>query len=107
MNRGFLKATVWVLRLLGQDPHAFGRNKDIDLVSIANVDFPTHAKIDYRPVKDLREKAAECHASQGGGEMNKGFRGFITRLLGWHHETFMQAFPEPKPGESIKRDLFG
>jgi len=106
MNRGFLKATVWVLRLLGQDPHAFGRNKDIDLVSIANVDFPTHAKIDYRPVKELREKAAECHASQGGGEMNKGFRGFITRLLGGHHETFMQAYPELKPGESVKRDLF-
>ena len=107
INRGFLKATVWVLRLLGQDPHAFGRNKDIDLVSIANVDFPTHAKIDYSPVKELRERAAECHASQGGGEMNKGFRGFITRLLGGHTETFMQAFPEPKPGESVKRDLFG
>ncbi|HEY9122616.1 MAG TPA: PIG-L family deacetylase [Brevefilum sp.] len=106
INRGFLKATVWVLRLLGQDPHAFGRNKDIDLVSIANVDFPTHVKIDYRPVKDIRQKAAECHASQGGGEMNKGFRGFITRLLGGHHETFMQAYPELKPGEKVKRDLF-
>lgn len=107
MNRGFLKATVWVLRLLGQDPHAFGRNKDIDLVSIANVDFPTHAKIDYRPVKDVRQKAAECHASQGGYMMNKGFRGFITRLFGGHHETFMQAYPEPEEGARVKRDLFG
>jgi len=107
MNRGFLKATVWVLRLIGQDPHAFGRNKDIDLVSIANVDFPTHAKIDYRPVKDVRQKAAECHASQGGGEMNKGFRGFITRSFGGHHETFMQAYPELEEEARVKRDLFG
>ena len=107
MNRGFLKAMVWVLRLIGQDPHAFGRNKDIDLVSIANVDFPTHAKIDYRPVKDIRQKAAKCHASQGGDEMNKGFRGFITRLFGGHHETFMQAYPEPEEGARVKRDLFG
>jgi len=107
MNRGFLKAMVWVLRLIGQDPHAFGRNKDIDLVSIANVDFPTHAKIDYRPVKNVRQKAAECHASQGGDEMNKGFRGFITRLFGGHHETFMQAYPEPEEGARVKRDLFG
>jgi LmbE family N-acetylglucosaminyl deacetylase len=107
MNRGFLRAMVWVLRLLGKDPHAFGRNKDIDLVSIANVDFPTHARIDYRPVKELREKAAQCHASQGGGEMNKGFRGFVTRLFGGHHETFMQAYPEPETGANVKRDLFG
>ena len=107
INRGFLRAMVWVLRLIGQDPHKFGRNKDIDLASIANVDFPTHAKIDYRPVKDIRERAAECHASQGGGEMNKGFRGFITRLFGGHHETFMQAYPQPEEGAKVKRDLFG
>lgn len=107
INRRFLRATVWVLRIIGQDPHHFGRNKDIDLVSIASVDFPTHAKIDYRSVKDIREKAAQCHASQGGGEMNKGFRGLITRLFGGHFETFMQAYPAPEDGTRVKKDLFG
>lgn len=106
INRGFLRIMVWILRLIGQDPRQFGRNKDIDLVSIAEVDFPTHARIDYRPVKQIREQAAECHASQGGGEMNKGFRGFVTRLFGGHSETFMQAYPELQSGEKIKKDLF-
>jgi LmbE family N-acetylglucosaminyl deacetylase len=106
INRGFIRGIVWVLRLLGKDPHKFGQNKDIDLVSIAEVDFPTHAKIDYRSVKDVREKAMGCHASQGGMEMNKGFRGFVTRLFGGHKETFMQAYPEPDLGKIVKRDLF-
>jgi hypothetical protein len=91
INRSFLRGVVWVLRLTGQDPHKFGQNKDVDLVSIAEVDFPTHARIDYRPVKDIREEAMRCHASQGGMEMNQGFRGLVTRLFGGHTETFMQA----------------
>jgi len=107
INRGFIRGIVWVLRLLGKDPRKFGQNKDIDLVSIAEVDFPTHVKIDYRSVKDIREEAAKCHASQGGNEMNKGFRGFVTRLFGGHNETFMQAYPEPEEGAGVKRDLFG
>jgi len=107
INRSFLRGVVWVLRLIGQDPHKFGQNKDIDLVSIAEVDFPTHAKINYRPVKDIREEATRCHASQGGMGMNKGFRGFITRLFGGHSETYMQAFPEPEEDAGVKKDLFG
>ncbi len=106
INRTFLKIVVWVLRLLGKDPHRFGRNQDIDLVSLIEVDYPTHAKIDYRSVKDIRKAAAACHASQGGAEMNKGFRGLVTRLFGGHHDTYMQAYPEPIPGQRVKRDLF-
>jgi LmbE family N-acetylglucosaminyl deacetylase len=106
MDRTFLKIMVWVLRLTGRDPHRWGRNEDIDLLALTDVNFPTHAKIDYRPVKDLRKKAAACHASQGGGQMNKGLRGFLTWLFGGHHETFMQAYPEPEEGQRVKRDLF-
>jgi LmbE family N-acetylglucosaminyl deacetylase len=106
INRSFLRGVVWVLRLTGQDPHKFGQNKDVDLVSIAEVDFPTHARIDYRTVKDIREEAMRCHASQGGMAMNKGFRGFVTHLFGGHNETFMQAYPEPETGMKVKRDLF-
>ena len=106
IDKTFLKIMVWVLRLIGQDPRRYGRNKDIDLVALTDVDFPTHAKIDYRPVREVRKEAAQCHASQGGGEMNKGFRGFVTWLFGGHHETFMQAYPEPEAGAKVKRDLF-
>jgi len=106
INRTYLKIMVWVLRLIGKDPSKLGRNQDIDLVSLTDVDFPTHAKIDYRPVKELREKAAACHASQGGAEMNKDFRGFVNWLFGGHHDTFMQAYPALKSGAKLKRDLF-
>ncbi|NLN69355.1 MAG: PIG-L family deacetylase [Chloroflexi bacterium] len=106
INHNFIKAAVWVLRLIGQDPHHFGRNKDIDLVSMADVDFPTHVKINYRKVKDVRKAAAACHASQGGASMNRGFRGLIAWLFGGHHDTFMQAYPEPNAGQKVKHDLF-
>jgi len=106
INRAFLKMMVWVLRLIGKNPHKFGRNEDIDLVALTDVDFPIHVKINYRPVKEIREKATACHASQGGMEMNKGFRGFVTRLFGGYVDTYMQAFPEPGLDGNIKRDLF-
>ena len=106
INRAFLKIVVWVLRLIGKDPHKFGRNQDIDLVSIAEVDFPTHVKIDYRPVKNIRKAATACHASQGGADMDKGFRGLVTRLFGGHNDTYMQAYPQPEEGQKIRHDLF-
>src|SRR3989338_2894164 len=43
--RGFLKVAVRVLPLFGQDPHRFGRNKDIDIASLAEVEFPVHARL--------------------------------------------------------------
>ncbi|MDY6872614.1 MAG: PIG-L family deacetylase [Chloroflexota bacterium] len=106
MSKAFLKIAVWVMRLIGQDPHQFGRNNDIDLVSLTEVEFPTHVKVNYRVVKERKEQAARCHASQGGAQMNKGFRGFITRLFGGTNETFMQAYPVPEAGAKMKRDLF-
>ena len=106
INRTFLKIVVWVLRLIGQNPHTYGRNKDIDLVALTDVDFPVHAEIDYRPVKEIRKSATECHASQGGADMNKGFRGFVTRLFGGHSDVYMQAFPEPDGNQKIRKDLF-
>jgi hypothetical protein len=60
-----LKIVVWVLRLIGQDPRHFGRNKDIDIVSLTEVDFPTHVKIDYRSVKEIRQ-GSRCLPCQPG-----------------------------------------
>ena len=106
INRTFLKIVVWVLKLFGQDPRKYGKNKDIDLVAITEVSYPTHVKIDYRDVKDVRERASQCHASQGGEEINKGIRGIISWLFNGYYETFMQAYPSPDPSQGVKQDLF-
>ncbi len=106
IKRTYLKIMVWVLRLIGQDPRAYGRNGDIDLVSLTDVDFPTHARINYKPVAGIRKEAAACHARQGGAQMNKGFRGFINWLFGGNSETFMQAYPDPLQDQPVKQDLF-
>ncbi len=40
------KAMVRIMPLFGQDPTAFGRNKDINFVEIAQWEMPVHARID-------------------------------------------------------------
>lgn len=102
--RGFLKLAVKVMKLFGRDPRKFGRNGDIDLQSIAEVDFPTHAKINIRSVDSIKAAAGACHASQGGVGMRKGFMGFFTKLFG-EHEEYMQAYPPVSPGWKVKKDL--
>ncbi len=44
MSKTYLKMAIVVMRLVGQNPREFGRNKDIDLVSLTEVEFPTHAR---------------------------------------------------------------
>ena len=105
MPHGFLKAAVFVLRLIGRDPTKFGKNKDIDLASIAEVEFPTHAVVNYRPVAKIRQEAAACHASQGGRDMNSGLQGLLARLFNTG-DNYMRAYPEPRQGEKLERDLF-
>jgi N-acetyl-1-D-myo-inositol-2-amino-2-deoxy-alpha-D-glucopyranoside deacetylase len=102
--RGFLRAGVRLIRLFGGDPRHFGRNKDIDLLSIAEVDFPINAKISYRPVAEIRDQASACHASQGGQSMNRGPLGWFRRLFS-ANETFMRAVPPPD-GKRVERDLY-
>jgi LmbE family N-acetylglucosaminyl deacetylase len=101
---GFLKAAVLLLRLFGKDPRRFGRNGDIDLASIAEVDFPVHVRINIRPVWEKKEQAGACHSSQGGGQMRSGLRGAVSRLFGGS-ETFMRAYP-PAKNTRTARDLF-
>jgi N-acetyl-1-D-myo-inositol-2-amino-2-deoxy-alpha-D-glucopyranoside deacetylase len=99
---GFIRIAARVLSLLGQDPRHFGKNRDIDIASLAEVDFPIHAKIDVRSVLEVKQKASACHSSQGGGRM--GIPLGLARFLG-ALETYMRAFPQPPP-EKIERDLF-
>ncbi len=102
---GILRLAVRLMPFLGQDPRRQGKNKDIDLVSIVEEDFPVHARIDYRPVARLRDEATACHASQGGGRLMHGPFAFIRRFFG-SYETYMRAYPPPAPAEQVERDLF-
>ena len=105
MPRTMLRMAVRLMPLMGQNPRQVGVNKDIDLVSIAEVHFPTHARINYQPVAAIREDASACHASQGGGRMIGGPLAHLRRWLG-SSETYMRAYPEPQPGMRPEKDLF-
>ena len=104
-----LRVVVRVLPLFGQDPRRFGRNKDIDLASIASVEFPVHAAIRLdKQAKLAREKAWACHASQtAGGPRQAGVFGLMNRLstLFGERDLFMRAYP-PATGRRREKDLF-
>jgi N-acetyl-1-D-myo-inositol-2-amino-2-deoxy-alpha-D-glucopyranoside deacetylase/mycothiol S-conjugate amidase len=104
-QRGFLKLTVRLMPLFGRDPRKFGRNKDIDLKSLAEVDFPTHVRIDTRSVLELKRAASACHASQGGTQVRRGPLAWISRLLG-EREDFMRAYPPVEGHPPLRKDLF-
>jgi LmbE family N-acetylglucosaminyl deacetylase len=102
--RGFLKFVVRMMPLVRLDPRRFGKNKDIDLVSVAEVDFPTHTVINYRTVSRQRDEASACHASQGGNSMGGGLFGPLRRLL-FSQDRYMRAYPVPQD-KDIEHDLF-
>ena len=101
-SRRFLRAVVKLMRLFRQDPHHFGKNRDIDLTSLVDVDFPVHASIATGEVVRLKEQAAACYVSQGGGGTSRA-----QKLQRWfdRSETFMRAIPATPP-VGLERDLF-
>jgi N-acetyl-1-D-myo-inositol-2-amino-2-deoxy-alpha-D-glucopyranoside deacetylase len=103
--RGLLKFGVRLIRLFGGDPTKFGRNKDVDLVALTDINFPIHVRINYRSVVEKKASASACHASQGGAQMRRGVIGAMFRLLG-EQEMFMQVYPAPVVGQKLKTDLF-
>lgn len=103
--KNFLRWMLRLMKLVGKDPRKFGKNQDIDLVSIAEVHFPTHAIINYSKFAKLRNEASACHSSQGGSKISGGLMGWLQRLMG-SKDRFMREFPKPAPGEPMERDLF-
>ena len=67
-------------------------------------DFPIHASIDFKTVASLRDQAAACHASQGGGMPNRGLMSWFRRVAP-SRETYMKHFPPPVQGK-FDTDLF-
>jgi LmbE family N-acetylglucosaminyl deacetylase len=103
--RGFLKWATRLMPLFGMDPRRWGRNKDIDLKSLVEVEFPTHARVNIRDVLEIKREAGACHASQGGITMRRGLMGFITRALE-NHEDYMRAYPPTNRKTKVVNDLF-
>ena len=104
--RWFLKWMTRLMPLTGKDPTKWGRNGDINLKELAEVDFPVHVRLDVRSVAQIKEQAGAQHASQGGVGMRRGLMGFISRLFG-EKEDYMRAYPPVENRRNrIAKDLF-
>ena len=103
--RWFLKWATRLMPLFGKDPSKWGRNGDINLKELADVDFPVHVRLDIRSVAEIKREAGACHASQGGEGMRRGLMGFVSRSFG-EHEDYMRACPPVDSNFKRKRDLF-
>jgi len=103
--RGFLRTVVKLLKFIGRDPSKFGRNGDIDLESFAYENFPIHTVINIKKFRKQKEKAGNCHASQGGGRMGGRFLSSLFRLFE-NKETFMQAIPVIDSKRPPSHDIF-
>lgn len=104
-SKGLLKTAVRLMPLFGKDPTKFGRNGDINLKELTEVDFPVHVRLNIRSVTDIKRQASEQHASQGGKQMRRGIAGFITKIFG-EHDDFMRAYPAVNGNFKRKTDLF-
>ncbi len=103
--RRLLKVAVKLLPLFGQNPHRFGRNKDIDIASLAKVEFPLDAIVRLsRQTVRIRDQAAACYLSQAdGGSPRAGLLGLINRLFR-QRDLYMRAYP---PSDGCREaDLF-
>lgn len=103
--RRVLRWAVRLMPLFGKDPTKFGRNHDVNLKELAEVDFPIHVRVDIRQVAEIKQKAGAAHASQGGMQMRRGLMGFVARLFG-EKEDFMRAYPRVNGRFRRQHDLF-
>ncbi len=101
--RGFMRFAVRGLKLIGRDPKRFGKNGDIDLESLVNVDYPIHARVPIGDVLEQKQRATACHSSQLAGMGGRTARLF--QKLFASEETFMRAIPVEPPAH-VEKDLF-
>ena len=97
---------IKLMALFGHDPHHFGRNKDVDITKTMGVEYPFHAIIrQTTQAREIRNKAAACHASQGGGQPRRGpllLR--INEMFRRQQDYFMREYPPPT--RRLEKDLF-
>jgi len=101
----YLRWIVPLLPLLGMDPRRFGKNQDIDLMKLIEVDYPIHVRMNIRSVIEIKEAATACHASQlDHGPRQRGVISWFMHRFSMR-ETFMRAYP-PAPHSLREKDLF-
>jgi N-acetyl-1-D-myo-inositol-2-amino-2-deoxy-alpha-D-glucopyranoside deacetylase len=104
--RRYTRLMIKLMPLFGEDPHHFGRNRDVDITKAMDAKYPIHAVV--RPTKQAREirvRAAACHASQGGGQPRRVpllFR--INEMFRRQQDYFMREYPPPTT--HVEKDLF-
>lgn len=105
-SRTFLKIAVKLMPLFGQDPHRLGVNKDIDIASLVEVEFPVHAAIRLtKQAIETRQKASACYASQLGGRPRGSLLFSLIDKLSRPRDLFMRAYPTAD-GRRREADLF-
>ena len=103
---GIMRLRVRLMPLFGEDPHHFGRNKDIDLTKTMGVEYPVHVVIHItKRADEIRARAAVCHASQGGGQPRRDSFLFRTAEIFRRRQSyFMREYPPPT--RRREKDLF-
>ena len=100
-STALLRLIIGLMRVLGKNPRAFGRNGDIDMVRVAEEATPVTTTVDCRHVVPQKIVAWQCHASQGGGVTR------VPRLLWrWFYgsETLTRVTPAPRGRETLRFD---
>jgi len=103
LARSSLRWYVWLLRLQGQDPKHYGRQRDVDLTQVGVPDRELHVWLDVEAYESVKLEAGACHRSQGGGSTRwrMGPRWLTRRAM--RYEVFVQAYPS---GAHKHSDLF-
>ncbi len=105
--RTFLRWAVRLMPLLGMDPSAIGKNRDIDLRAVLEHDLPATTRIDIGDYYDIKQQAGACHSSQlsGPGSIWDRLPRWLVRR--WQStETFHRAAPPFRQGDRVEADLF-
>ena len=105
VSKKLMKVFVKLLKLAGKDPSAFGKNKDININSFANAEFPMHVQIKTGKYQKQRKMAAACHLSQGAGKFGGRITSALMDIFN-NKESFMQAYPPLPNTGRIRNDLF-
>jgi len=93
---GLLRLEVRLMPLFGKDPRKYGKNKDIDLVSLLEIEYPVHAVVRItRQAAKTRDKAYDCYVSQiDSSPPSVGMIDLIARIMP-ERDSYMRAYPPP------------
>ena len=104
IGRRGLRLAARLMQILGQDPTAVGRNKDINLLDAAQDDLPVTTRIDVSNYSSHKRAAIRAHASQDSiPRLAWALPGLRHLLL--RSESFSRFYPRFLDG-STEDDLF-